>query len=219
MTKIKVLIVDDQAIILDGLSVMVGARENLEVVGTAGDGYEALEMVATHQPDVVLMDLKMPRMNGVQATKAIKEQHPATHVVILTTYDEDDWIVDAVRAGANGYLLKDAGRDEIISAIEGTVAGEKPVDPAVASKLFSYVQSGVPVQSAAFLDEVGLTDRELAILKLMATGLTNSGIGDRLHLAEGTVRNHVTNILSKLDVADRTQAVVFAWRHGLVRPD
>ena len=216
MSKIKVLIVDDQAIIVDGLSVMVGARENLEVVGTAGDGYQALEMVAQHQPDVVLMDLKMPRMNGVQATKAIKEQHPNTHVVILTTYDEDDWIIDAVRAGANGYLLKDAGRDEIISAIEGSVAGEKPVDPAVASKLFSYVQSGVPVQTSA-VD--GLTDRELAILKLMATGLTNSGIGDRLHLAEGTVRNHVTNILSKLDVTDRTQAVVFAWRHGLVRPD
>ncbi len=216
MNKIKVLIVDDQAIIVDGLSVMVGARENLKVVGTAGDGYEALEQVALHQPDVVLMDLKMPRMNGVQATKAIKEQHPKTHVVILTTYDEDDWIIDAVRAGANGYLLKDAGREEIISAIEGSVAGEKPVDPAVASKLFSYVQSGVPVQSSIAEE---LTERELAILKLMATGLTNKGIGDHLHLAEGTVRNHVTNLLSKLDVADRTQAVVFAWRHGLVRPD
>ncbi|MEM9775323.1 MAG: response regulator transcription factor [Chloroflexota bacterium] len=216
MDKIKVLIVDDQAIIVDGLSVMVGARENLVVIGTAGDGYQALDMVAQHAPDVVLMDLKMPRMNGVQATKAIKEQHPNTHVVILTPYDEEDWIIDAVRAGANGYLLKDAGREEIISAIEGTVAGEKPVDPAVASKLFSYVQSGVPVQTSA-VD--GLTERELAILKLMATGLTNSGIGDRLHLAEGTVRNHVTNILGKLDVADRTQAVVFAWRHGLVRPD
>jgi len=160
----------------------------------------------------------MPRMNGVQATKAIKEQYPETHIVILTTYDEDDWIIDAVRAGANGYLLKDAGREEIISAIEGTVAGERPVDPAVAGKLFSYVQSGVPVQSSA-VEDIGLTDRELSILKLMATGLTNQGIGDRLHLAEGTVRNHVTNVLSKLDVADRTQAVVFAWRHGLVRPD
>ena len=218
MESIKVLIVDDQAIICDGLSVMVGARPNLDVVGTANDGYQALELVEAHQPDVVLMDLKMPRMNGVQATKAIKEQFPNTQIVILTTYDEDDWIIDAVRAGANGYLLKDAGRDEIISAIEGSVAGERPVDPAVAGKLFSYVQSGVPVQSSA-LDEIGLTERELAILKLMATGLTNAGIGDRLHLAEGTVRNHVTNILGKLNVSDRTQAVVFAWRHGLVRPD
>ncbi|MFK7800173.1 MAG: response regulator [Anaerolineae bacterium] len=218
MENIKVLIVDDQAIICDGLSVMVGARPNLDVIGTASDGYEALDMVGQHRPDVVLMDLKMPRMNGVQATKAIKEQFPATHIVILTTYDEDDWIIDAVRAGANGYLLKDAGREEIISAIEGTVAGERPVDPAVAGKLFSYIQSGVPIQSSS-LDELGLTDRELTILKLMATGLTNSGIGDRLHLAEGTVRNHVTNILSKLDVDDRTQAVVFAWRQGLVRPD
>ncbi|MFT5195121.1 MAG: DNA-binding NarL/FixJ family response regulator [Cellvibrionaceae bacterium] len=217
MQNIKVLIVDDQAIICDGLSVMVGARPNLDVVGTANDGYEALEMVKNHRPDVVLMDLKMPRMNGVQATKAIKEQFPETHVVILTTYDEDDWIIDAVRAGANGYLLKDAGRDEIISAIEGTVAGEKPIDSAVAGKLFSYVQSGVPVQSSA-VDEVGLTERELAILKLMATGLSNNGIGDRLHLAEGTVRNHVTHILGKLGVDDRTQAVVFAWRHGLARP-
>lgn len=197
---------------------MVGARPNLDVVGTANDGYQALEMVESHRPDVVLMDLKMPRMNGVQATKAIKEQFPDTHIVILTTYDEDDWIIDAVRAGANGYLLKDAGREEIISAIEGSVAGERPVDPAVAGKLFSYVQSGVPVQSST-VESAGLTDREFDILKLMATGLTNAGIGDRLHLAEGTVRNHVTNILGKLDVADRTQAVVFAWRHGLVRPD
>lgn len=218
MANIKVLIVDDQAIICDGLSVMVGARPNLDVVGTANDGYQALEMVESHRPDVVLMDLKMPRMNGVQATKAIKEQFPDTQVVILTTYDEDDWIIDAVRAGANGYLLKDAGREEIISAIEGSVAGERPVDPAVAGKLFSYVQSGVPVQSST-VESAGLTDREFDILKLMATGLTNAGIGDRLHLAEGTVRNHVTNILGKLDVADRTQAVVFAWRHGLVRPD
>ena len=158
----------------------------------------------------------MPHMNGVQATREIKLASPELPILILTTYDEDDWILDAIRAGADGYLLKDAGKDEIAAAIEGTVAGRNPVDPAVAERLYSFVQFGAPA-SAPFLDE--LSDRERNILRLMATGLPNAAIGSQLSLAEGTVRNQVSQILNKLNVADRTQAVVLAWRFGLVRAD
>ena len=215
-TNIRILIVDDQDIIRDGLSIMLGTRPNLDICGTARDGVEALEQVKTLQPDLVLMDLKMPHMNGVQATREIKLVQPTLPVLILTTYDEDDWILDAIRAGADGYLLKDAGKDEIAAAIEGAVAGQNPVDPAVAGKLYSFVQFGPPT-SAPFIDE--LSERERGILRLMATGLTNAAIGSQLNLAEGTVRNHVSQILNKLNVADRTQAVVLAWRYGLVRAD
>ncbi|MEM7801406.1 MAG: response regulator transcription factor [Chloroflexota bacterium] len=214
--SIQLLIVDDQDIIRDGLSIMLGVRPNIEICGTAKDGVEALELVETHQPDIVLMDLKMPHMNGVQATRELKLKYPDMPIVILTTYDEDDWIMDAIRAGADGYLLKDAGKDDIAAAVEGALAGRNPVDPNVAEKLYSFVQFGPPA-AAPFLDE--LNARERNILRLMASGLTNAAIGSHLNLAEGTVRNHVSQILSKLNVADRTQAVVLAWRYGLVRAD
>lgn len=213
---IRVLIVDDQEIVCEGLQVVLSASPNIEVVGMAHDGAKAVELVESLRPDLVLMDLKMPLMNGVQATHAIKEQHPETSVLILTTYDEDEWVVDAVRAGANGYLLKDTGREDVVAAIEGVIAGKTPVDPAVAEKLFKYVRYGVPSQSK--LAEL-LSERESGVLRLLATGLTNAAIADRLHLSEGTVRNHVTNILAKLNVTDRAQATALAWRYGLVQAD
>jgi two-component system, NarL family, response regulator LiaR len=213
---IHVLIVDDQEIVCEGLHVVLSASPNIEVVGIAYDGAEAVEKVTALHPDLVLMDLKMPGMNGVQATHIIKQEHPATAVLVLTTYDQDEWVVDAIRAGANGYLLKDTGREDIVAAIEGVIAGRTPVDPAVAEKLFQYVRSGVPSQSSvADL----LSEREKSVLRLLATGLTNAGIADRLHLSEGTVRNHVTNILAKLNVTDRAQATALAWRYGLVHPE
>jgi NarL family two-component system response regulator LiaR len=213
---IRVLIVDDQEIVCEGLHVVLSASPNIEVVGMAHDGAEAVEKVASFHPDLVLMDLKMPVMNGVQATHIIKQQYPATAVLVLTTYDQDEWVVDAIRAGANGYLLKDTGREEIVAAIEGVIAGRTPVDPAVAEKLFKYVRSGVPSQS--YVAEV-LSEREMSVLRLLATGLTNAAIADRLHLSEGTVRNHVTNVLAKLNVTDRAQATAVAWRYGLVHPE
>jgi two-component system, NarL family, response regulator LiaR len=211
--KIRLLIVDDQTIVSEGLKVMLSASAHIEVVGTAHDGAEAVALVARLTPDVVLMDLKMPGMNGIHATRAIKDAHPQTAVLVLTTYDEDEWVVDAIRAGANGYLLKDTGRAEIVAAIEGVVAGRNPVDAAVAEKLFSYVQQGAP-PSADFATT--LTERERDILRLLASGLSNAAIADKLYLAEGTVRNHVTNIFIKLDVTDRAQATALAWKHGLV---
>jgi DNA-binding NarL/FixJ family response regulator len=209
---IKVLLVDDQTIVTEGLKVILSASSSLEVVGTAQDGAEALAAAGRLLPDVVLMDLKMPGMNGIHATRAIKAAYPHIAVLVLTTYDEDEWVVDAIRAGANGYLLKDTGRAEIVAAIEGVVAGRTPVDAAVAEKLFQFVQQGAPPSRdfAALL-----TEREREILRLLASGLSNAAIADRLYLAEGTVRNHVTNIFAKLDVTDRAQATALAWRYGL----
>lgn len=213
---IRVLIVDDQEIVCEGLHVVLSASPNISVIGMAHDGAQALEMVEKHRPDLVLMDLKMPGMNGVQATHAIKQHYPETAVLVLTTYDGDEWVVDAIRAGANGYLLKDTGREDIVAAMEGVIAGRTPVDPAVSEKLFKYVRYGVPSQSN--LAEL-MSERELSVLRLLASGLTNAAIADRLHLSEGTVRNHVTNILAKLSVSDRAQATALAWRYGLVHPE
>jgi DNA-binding NarL/FixJ family response regulator len=214
LTQIRVVLVDDQMIVTEGLRVVLNTSPLIDVVGTADDGAAGLALIAQTEPDVVLMDLKMPGMNGIHATRRIKEQYPDTAVIVLTTYDEDEWVVDAIRAGANGYLLKDCERDDLIAAVEGVLAGRTPVDPAVAEKLFSYVQFGIPAHPA-ILDE--LTPRETDILRLLASGLTNAAIGDRLHLAEGTIKNYVTGILAKLDVDDRAQATAFAWRSGIMQ--
>jgi DNA-binding NarL/FixJ family response regulator len=152
-------------------------------------------------------------MDGVRATHAITKQFPDIPVLVLTTYDDDAWVIDAVRAGAAGYLLKDTSRDDLIAAIEGAIAGRTPVDPAVAEKLFTYIRRGAPPNTTIVEH---LSERERDVLRLLASGLTNAAIADRLGLAEGTVRNHVTNILAKLDVSDRAQATAIAWRYGLV---
>lgn len=210
---IRVLLVDDQMIVCDGLKVVLSTSPELKVVGMAHDGMEAVVKAESLKPDVILMDLKMPYMNGVQATQEIKKKFPDIAIIILTTYDEDEWVIDAVRAGANGYLLKDADREEIVAAIEGVIAGRTPVNANVAEKLFSFVQKGIPQRDV--LTDV-LTPREMTVLKLLATGLTNAAIAGRLYLAEGTVRNHVTSILTKLEVDDRAQATALAWRLGIV---
>jgi DNA-binding NarL/FixJ family response regulator len=213
---IRVLLVDDQEIVCEGLRVVLSASPHISVVGVAHDGAAAVAAAAALRPDLVLMDLKMPVMNGVQATRAIISQHPEIAVLVLTTYADDAWVLDAVRAGATGYLLKDSGRESLLAAIEGTIAGKTYVDPAIAQHLLSFVRHGAPPKSSIVAD---LTARELEILRLLAGGLSNAAIADRLSLAEGTVRNHVTNIFAKLDVNDRAQATALAWRYGLVIPD
>lgn len=213
---IKVLIVDDQALARDGLALIVGAADDVEVVGTAEDGAQALDQIEDHTPDLVLMDLKMPTMNGVQATRRIRERFPDVRVLVLTTYDADDWVLDAIRAGARGYLLKDSPRDTITDAIQRVMAGETIMSPTIASKLYQFVQQGTPTDST--LAEQ-LNPREREILSHLANGRSNAEIAERIHLAEGTVRNYVSSIFSKLDVTDRTQAAAVAWRHGLVDED
>lgn len=212
---IKILLCDDQDIVTEGMQVILGTVKDFEVVGKAKDGAEAVEQVAQLSPDLVLMDLRMPIMNGIQATGEIRQTYPETKVLVLTTYDDDGWVFDAIRAGASGYLLKDTPREQLIAAIRGTVAGDTHVDPHVAGKLFEQIaQPGAAPIANTNLGQ-DLTEREREILKLIANGSSNAEIADQLHLSKGTVQNYVSNIFVKLDVTDRTQAAVLALRHGL----
>ncbi|MFZ5909802.1 MAG: response regulator [Chloroflexota bacterium] len=210
---IKIIICDDQAVVRDGLELLLGLEKDLQVVGCVQDGAEAVELTTQRQPDLVLMDLKMPGMNGIEATRQIRAKFPEVKVLVLTTYDDDEWVFDAIRAGASGYLLKDTPREKVVEAIRGTVLGRSFVDPAVAGKLLEQVASR-QTQPASLLTEK-LTEREADVLNLLARGLNNAEIARQLHLSEGTVRNHVSAILDKLGVSDRTQAAVIAIQHGL----
>ena len=212
---IRVLICDDQMVVRMGLRAILSTAPGIKVVGEASDGAEALALVAETDPDVVLMDLKMPGVNGIQATRAMRERHPKVGVLVLTTYDADEWVFDAVRAGASGYLLKDTPREGLVAAIQEVAAGRTPVDPAVAGKLFAHVAQVKPTPTTAIAAD--LSEREQEVLRLLARGLNNADIAERLYLSEGTVRNYVSAILAKLGVADRTQAAVLALRHGLVQ--
>jgi DNA-binding NarL/FixJ family response regulator len=209
----KVIICDDQAIVRDGLEMLLRLEPDIEVVGTATDGAAAVDMTALKNPDIVLMDLKMPVMNGVEATRRIRSKCPDIKVLVLTTYADDEWVFDAIQAGASGYLLKDAPRDEVIKAIRGTAAGKTYLDPSVAGKVLRQASSHQtrPATNITTL----LTDRETEVLRLIAKGLSNKDISGRLFLSEGTVRNLVSSILAKLGVTDRTQAAVIAIQHGL----
>jgi two-component system, NarL family, response regulator LiaR len=212
---IRVLICDDQWIVCEGLEAILDADPDLEVVGTAHDGAQALELIPETRPDVVLMDLKMPLMNGVQATQKIRDQYPEIKVLVLTTYGADEWVFDAIRSGAAGYLLKGTPRGELIDAVKGTAAGDTHVDPAVAGKLFTRIaRHPTPPQDTTLVN--ALSDRELDVLRLLARGMSNADIAEQLYLSQGTVRNYVSAILTKLDLADRTQAALLALRHGLV---
>jgi len=212
---IRVLICDDQWIVCEGLEAILESDPEIEVAGLAHDGMEAIERVRELEPDLVLMDLKMPGMNGIQATQKIREQHPEVKVLVLTTYGADEWVLDAIRSGASGYLLKGTPRAALLSAIKGTAAGQTHVDPSVAGKLFDRIAQGrVSEQDTTLADT--LSERELDILRLLARGFSNAEIASQLALSQGTVRNYVSSVLSKLEVSDRTQAAVLALRYGLV---
>jgi DNA-binding NarL/FixJ family response regulator len=212
---IRVLICDDQEVVLEGLQAILRTASDIEVAGVAHDGTEAVGLAAEIRPDVVLMDLKMPGMNGIQATRQIREEHPEVRVLVLTTYDADEWVFDAIRGGASGYLLKDTPREALIAAIKGTAAGKTHVDPDVAGKLFKQIARHTAGASDTSIGE-SLNEREREVLQLMAHGLSNADIAGRLYLSEGTVKNYVSSVITKLGVADRTQAAVIALRHGLV---
>lgn len=209
----KILLCDDQAVIRDGLEMLLTLEKDFQVVASAQDGAEALELAQKHKPDLILMDLKMPIMNGIEATREIRKKLPNAKILVLTTYDDDEWLFDAIRAGASGYLLKDTPRQKIIEAIRGTLEGKSFLDPAVAGKVLHQVASN-QTQPASILKEK-LTERELDVLRLLAKGMPNQDIASQLHLSEGTVRNHVSAILEKLNVSDRTQAAIIAIQHGL----
>jgi DNA-binding NarL/FixJ family response regulator len=221
---IRVLVVDDQDIVRHGLGVILAHQPGIEVSGYAADGIEALELVAARPPDVALMDLKMPRLNGIHATRQIVDRYPAVKVVVLTTYDTDEWLFDAIRAGASGYLLKDSDSHAIVAAIRGAVEGEISIDPAVAGKVLQEFNRlaalGAPRPAggaaASMPPEIDpLTERERAILQRLAQGESNTQIAEALFLAEGTVKNYVSSIISKLQANDRTHAAVLALKRGL----
>jgi DNA-binding NarL/FixJ family response regulator len=214
---IRVLICDDQAVVCDGLEMILSADPEIEVVGTAYDGGEAIEMINDCNPNVILMDLKMPGINGIQATRQIKQKHEDIKILVLTTFGDDEWVFDAIRSGASGYLLKGTPRIELVKAVKGTVLGETHVDPGVAGKLFAHVAQSTSVQETTIAQD--LSEREMDVLHLLAQGLTNAEIAEQLFLTKGTVRNYVSSILAKLDVEDRTQAALIAVRHGLLGND
>jgi DNA-binding NarL/FixJ family response regulator len=209
----KIVICDDQAIVRDGLEMLLKLESDIEILGIADDGAAAVELVDKKKPDLVLMDLKMPIMNGVEAIRQIRAKHPETKILVLTTYDDDEWVFDAIQAGASGYLLKDTPRDEVVKAIRGTITGKNFVDPSIAGKVLRQASSHQSHPASLITSK--LTDRETEVLRLIARGLNNTDIAGCLFLSEGTVRNHVSAILAKLGVTDRTQAAVIAIQHGL----
>ena len=211
---IRVMIVDDQWLVCEGLEAILSADPELEVVATANDGAEALDKLPAARPDVVLMDLRMPVMNGIQATARIADAFPETKVLVLTTYASDEWVMDAIRSGAAGYLLKGTPRDELVRAIKGTAQGGTHLDPAVAGRVLERVRHSAPSESTSQVF-AELSERERQVLAQLARGLSNQEIANTLHLSWGTVRNYVSTILSKLGVEDRTQAALLAQRYGL----
>jgi len=212
----KILICDDQKIVCEGLQTIINADPDLEVVGIAHTGVDALEMIPQVQPELVLMDLKMPVMNGVLATRKITTSYPEVYVLVLTTYDDDEWIFDAIRSGAAGFLLKDTPPADLIKSIKGTLEGKAFIDPQVAGKLLAeYTENFGRTQPPTHYT---FTERERDILALLSQGLSNTEISEKLFLAEGTVRNYTSVLLKKLGVSDRTQAAILAIRYGLV-PD
>ena len=212
---IRVLVVDDQTVVRQGLETILGLSPGIEVIGAAADGEEAVRLVAARRPDIVLMDLRMPRLDGVEATRRITRDFPATRVVVLTTYADDESIFGALEAGALGYLTKDAGAQEIQRAIRTVQAGEALLDPAVQLRVIRALSGDVraPRRQPALPDD--LTPREAEVLRLIAQGLNNHEIAERLFVTEATVKTHINNIFGKAGLRDRAQAVVYAIRHGL----
>ena len=216
----RVVIADDQRVVREGLATIVGNLPDVEVVGLAADGREAVALTVDAAPDVVLMDLRMPVMDGAEATAAIRARMPATAVVVLTTYADDESILAALTAGASGYLTKDATRDDIRRALEAAAAGQSVLDPAVQNVLLEAARAGAraqrPAESPARDLPDGLTEREAEVLALMANGRSNREIADQLYVAETTVKTHVNRIFAKTQSRDRAQATAYAHRHGLV---
>lgn len=215
MPTIKVMIVDDHTVVRDGLSSMFGRQADFSMVGEAGNGVEAVRKAVEVEPDVILMDLRMPEMNGVEAMRQISDLNPNVKFIVLTTYDSDEYIFDAIEAGAKGYLLKDASREDLFNAVRAIHAGESLIEPRVATKVLNRMaqlsrQSRQPVPDS-------LSDREIEVLQLMAKGSANKQIAAELTISESTVKTHVANIFQKLDVNHRTEAVTNALQKGIIR--
>jgi NarL family two-component system response regulator LiaR len=212
---IRILIADDHAIVREGLRALIGAKPDMELVGEAADGVEAVQKALSLQPDVILLDLVMPRKDGIEAIGEIKQENPEAHILVLTSFAEDEKVFSAIKAGALGYLLKDSSPQELLQAIRDVHRGESSLHPAVARKLIGELNRPSDLPAT----EEPLTEREVEVLSLVARGLSNQEIAERLVVSERTVRTHVSNILGKLHLANRTQAALYAVREGLASPD
>ncbi|MFG2289802.1 response regulator [Streptomyces sp. NPDC048595] len=215
----RIVVADDQTVVREGIVMLLGLLPGVEVVGSAADGEEAVRMVAELAPDVALMDLRMPRCDGVEATRRIRADHPGTQVVVLTTYADDDSLFPALQAGARGYLTKDADGDEIVRAIDDVLSGEAGLSPRIQRRLLERVTE--PVRTLPQPPDGppdGLTAREVEVLRLVADGQSNPEIARTLHVSTATVKTHINNLFAKAGLRDRTQAVHYAYRHGLAQP-
>jgi NarL family two-component system response regulator LiaR len=212
---IRILIAEDHAVVREGLRLLINSEPGMEVIGQAVDGIEAVQAARALQPDVILLDLVMPRKNGIEAIKEIRQENPTARILVLTSFAEDDKVFPAIKAGALGYLLKDSTPQELLQAISETYQGESSLHPVIARKLIRELHQPAGSQPV----EEALTERELEVLKFVAQGLPNQEIADKLALSERTVRTHVGNILNKLHLANRTQAALYAVREGLAKLD
>lgn len=213
---ISVLLVDDHSMVRQGVKAFLITQPDISVVGEAGSGEEAVKLAAQYVPDVVLMDLIMPNMDGVEATRRVKQVSPRSQVVVLTSYHEDEHIFPALKAGALSYILKDISAEELADAVRKAAAGEAVLHPRVAARVIKELQGRREDTLNPFTE---LSERELEVLKLIADGMSNAEMATKLVLSEKTIKGHVSNILSKLHLVDRTQAAVYAWREGVVRKE
>lgn len=214
MSRIRVMLVDDQSLFREGLRVILSTFADIEVVAEAEDGMEALRLCGTENPDVVLMDMKMPKLDGVATTRRLRTALPSCRVVVLTTFDDDAYVLEGLRAGAVGYLLKDASSERLVEAVRAAARGESVLQPSVATKVVAEIARGAP--RAVDPRASALSTREMEVLRLLAHGQSNKQIAKALFLAEGTVKNHMSNILTKLEVEDRTQAALRARELGIL---
>ena len=214
--KISVLLVDDHQVVRMGLKAYFDTLPDIQIVAEAGNGAEAVELAAQYAPDVVLMDLILPGMDGVEATRAVKKTSPRSQVIVLTSYHEDEHIFPAIQAGALSYVLKDIDPDELAEAVRRARQGEAVLNPRVAARLVQEMHGSTGERANPFKE---LTGRELDVLRQIASGKNNRQIAEALVISEKTVKSHITNILNKLHLADRTQAAVYAWQEGIVRRD
>jgi DNA-binding NarL/FixJ family response regulator len=217
VSDVRVLLADDQRLVRESLATMLGLLPGIELVGTASDGEEAVALAAEHSPQVVLMDLRMPRVDGIEAIRRLREQQPEVRAIALTTFADDESVIGALRAGARGYLTKDAGAEDIRSAIFAVAAGEASLDPAVQHHVVAALASDESAAPATELPD-GLTPREAEILGLIAEGLTNAEIAERLVVSPTTVKSHINHLFAKAGLRDRVQAVTYAYRKGLATP-
>lgn len=213
--QIRIVIVDDHTVVRDGLTYILNAEPDFEVIGGAGDGLEAVELIKRLQPDIVLMDLQMPRLSGVEAIRRLLAENAQLKVIILTTFDTDEYIFEGIRAGARGYLLKDVPKDELCKAVRLVSQGQTLTQPAITARLFNLVAQSNPGARETTM----LTERELEVLKLLARGDRNKEIAYKLSLTESTVKGYITTILQKFNVSDRTEAAMYAVQKGLIKFD